>query len=360
MGHELTKDTIDFHAVVNSLTDGIIVIDSARRVVFWNPAAEKMLGLNEKTEGSREIRDVIQYRPLSNIIEKGFGPETSQYSIISEEVEIDYPSERTLMVDVLRVKDEKAQDYGIVSILRDITTLKSIGKIKSQFVAMVTHELRAPLSAVEGYLSAFINQSAGNDPQMYLEMMKRARQRTKALLQLIEDLLHYSRLEAKSPPRKREMLNIPELISNTVEMLKCQSRSKDIKFKIDIDHSMPLFEADRQEMEQLLTNLITNAIKYNKKDGKVFIKAYTDKKNLCIVVQDTGIGINEEDLPYIFDEFFRASNAETRYITGTGLGLTIVKKIVDAYFGKITVESKVGKGTKFTVILPCKDKKGTN
>ncbi|MCX5805838.1 MAG: response regulator [Proteobacteria bacterium] len=349
---EVANERSKLHTIVNSIADGILVINREKQLVLFNPAAIKMLALSRKLETGKDINDLILNKDLIHIIEKGFSSESSQYTILSEEIELPSPINKTLMVNVSRVRDEAGQDFGVVSTLRDITSLKEINQIKSQFVAMVTHELRAPLAAIEGYLSAYLSQAAGSDPQMYNQMMGRAKQRAHSLLELIDDLLQYSRLEVKSIARKKEHLDISEIIIGTVDLLKVQGTAKNLKFEMDIPEHLPLIEADRTEMEQLFTNLVSNAIKYNVKNGKVMINVRPDGNFLHIAVADTGIGIDEENLPCIFDEFYRVCGPETRYVTGTGLGLSIVKKIVESHFGHITIDSKIGKGTAFTVMLP--------
>jgi signal transduction histidine kinase len=206
-------------------------------------------------------------------------------------------------------------------------------------------------------LTAYLQGLAGTDPQVTRQMLDRAKQRAHALLDMVNDLLEFSRLEAKKVVRKKELLDLSGIITNTVELLKGQGDSKGIQFEVDLPESLPLIEADRSEMEQLFTNLISNAIKYNVKRGKVMVSAKRSNHALNIKVADTGIGISEEHLGHIFEEFYRVSGPETRYTTGTGLGLSIVKKIVESHFGRIEVESKIGKGTTFTVKLPIKEQR---
>lgn len=354
---EVANEKSKLHTIVSSIADGILVINTEHQLVLWNPAAIKMLGLSGQLETGKEINGIIPQQDLIGIIDKGFSPESSQYTIISEEIVLPAPQKKTIMVNVSKVRDETGRDLGVVATLSDITTLKEINEIKSQFVAMVTHELRAPLSAIEGYLSAYLTGAAGNDPKMYQQMMERAKQRAHSLLELVNDLLQYSKLESKSVARKKELLDISDIIAGTVELLKGQGAAKDIRFELNIPDALPFIEADKAEMEQLFTNLVSNAIKYNVKNGKVTVDAKPDGHFLNISVSDTGIGIDEESLPCVFDEFFRVCGPETRYVTGTGLGLSIVKKIVESHFGQIKVESKVGKGTTFTVMLPIKQDK---
>jgi two-component system, OmpR family, phosphate regulon sensor histidine kinase PhoR len=351
---EVAKEESKLHTIVASMADGILVFNLERQIVLWNPAASKMLNLHDGLEAGRDIGDIIPNKDLVALIDKGFTPDTTPYTVLSEEIELSLPEPRTLMVNVSVVRDNDGQKLGVVSVLRDISQLKEIEQVKSQFVTMVTHELRAPLAAIEGYLSAYLSGLAGTDPQVSRQMLDRAKQRAHSLLQLVNDLLEFSRLEAKGVSRKKELLDLSEVITNTVELLKTQGEPKTLQFQVELPQPMPLIEADRPEMEQLFTNLISNAIKYNVKRGKVSISAKTSKQSLNIKVADTGIGIAEEHLPHIFEEFYRVSGPQTRYTTGTGLGLSIVKKIVESHFGRIEVDSKIDKGTTFTVKLPIK------
>lgn len=351
---EVASEKSKLHAIVNSMADGIIVINRERQLVLWNPAAIKMLDLNVKLEAGKDFKEIIEEKDLVDVINKAFSPDFSQYTVLSEEIELTKGETKTIMVHVACVRDEKGSDLGVVSTFRDITGLKEVEEVKSQFVTMVAHELRAPLAAVEGYLTAYLTGVAGTDPQFNRQMLERARLRSQSLMELVNDLLQFVRLESKKVVRKKELLDMSDIIVNTLELLKQQGASKDLVFQLDMPEKLPLIEADRTEMEQLITNLVSNAIKYNVKNGKVIVSVVPDTHYLNITVTDTGIGIEEESLPCIFDEFYRVQGAKTRYTTGTGLGLSIVKRIVESHFGRIEVESKVDKGTTFTVKLPLK------
>jgi len=189
-------------------------------------------------------------------------------------------------------------------------------------------------------------------------MLERAKARTHSLLDLVNDLLQFIKLEAKKVVRKKEPLDLSGILRSTVDLLRQQGEAKELRIKVDLPDSLPLVEADRGEMEQLFTNLISNAIKYNVKQGKVIVRAKPGNHFLDVKVADTGVGIDEESLPHIFEEFYRVSGPQTRYTPGTGLGLSIVKKIVESHFGRIEVTSKEGKGTTFTVRLPMKQRVG--
>ncbi len=351
---EVAKEKSKIHTIVNSMADGVLVTNREHQLVLWNPSAIKMLNLSNDFEIGASLEETIPQKDLVRVINKAFMPDASQYTSIMEEIELPAPEPTTVMVNVSTIRDEEGQELGVVSTLRDITGLKEIEKVKSQFVRMVTHELRAPLSAVEGYLSAYLSGAVGDDPKMNRQMLERAKQRTHSLLDLVNDLLEFSLLESKGTQRRKELLDVSSIIAGTVELLRNQGEPKELTFEVSLPQSLPLIEADRREMEQLFTNLISNAIKYNRKRGKVMISARGEGNLVEIKVADTGIGISDEHLSCIFDEFFRVCGAETRYTVGTGLGLSIVKKIVESHFGRIDVESQPDKGTTFTVRFPAK------
>jgi PAS domain S-box-containing protein len=351
---EVAREESKIHTIVNSMADGILVTNKERQLVLWNPAAVKMLNQKEKFEIGKDVGEVIKEQSLVDLVNRALSPDSSRFTAISEEIELAKPEPKTLMVNVSAIRDKDGQELGVVSTLRDITRLKELDQVKSQFVSMVTHELRAPLSAVEGYLSAYLSGAAGSDPQLNRQMLERAKARTHSLLDLVNDLLQFSRLENKKIERKKELLDLTGIITNTAELLRNQGDANEITITVDLPEILPLVEADRAEMEQLFTNLISNAIKYNVKNGKVIITAEPSNHYVNIRVADTGIGIEEENQSCVFDEFYRVCIPETRYVTGTGLGLSIVKRIVESHFGKIEVDSAVGKGTTFTVSLPVK------
>lgn len=358
---EVASEKSKLHTIVNSMADGILVINREHQLVLWNPAVLKMLNVTGRVDDSgvgMDFQKAIRQKDLIEVISKAFSPDFSQYTIISEEVVLSGETPKTLMVNVAGVRDEKGQNLGVVCTFRDISGLKEVEEVKSQFVRMVAHELRAPLGAIEGYLNAYLTGVAGTDPQFNKQMLERAKLRARSLMDLVNDLLLFAKLETKKVVRKKELLDMTEIIGNTIELFKVQGSTKDVSFASDIPEKLPLIEADRAEMEQLLTNLVSNAMKYNVKNGKVIVRAVPDAHYLSISVSDTGIGIEEECLPCIFDEFYRVQGESTRYTTGTGLGLSIVKRIVESHFGRIEVESKIGKGTTFTVKLPLKQVNG--
>jgi len=351
---EVANEKSKIHTIVNSMADAVLVINRDLQLVLWNPATIKMLNITKKVEAEQKLDQIISQTDLIRTIKKAIDPESAQYTTLSEEIEFSDPEPHTLMANVSVVRDEQNEMLGVVCIIRDITQFKEIDRVKSQFVSMVAHELRAPLSAIANYITTYLTGAAGDDAEFNRNMLERSKQRAHSLLALIEDLLQISRMGSQTVSRKKELLDLSDVINNTVELLKPQGKDKNLKFEVTIPKPCPIVEADRGEMEQLFTNLVSNAIKYNVENGSASVIVNSSENFLDIKISDTGIGLADDDVSQIFDEFYRVSREETRYITGTGLGLSIVKKIVGNHLGRINVESELNKGTTFFISFPIK------
>jgi signal transduction histidine kinase len=193
---------------------------------------------------------------------------------------------------------------------------------------------------------------AGEVTQKQEQLLSRAKERTKGLLDLIKDLLDLSKIEAGKMVQYKELLNLQEVIQRVVDLMKAQAENKKLDLQFSPPSQISMILADRNSMEGIFTNLISNAIKYTPEGGRVIVQVSEEGGFVNASVSDTGIGIKKEDLSRIFDKFYRVKSSETRQIVGTGLGLSIVKSIVDAHLGSISVESEEGGGTTFTVLLP--------
>ncbi len=224
-------------------------------------------------------------------------------------------------------------------------------QLRFQFLSVLSHELKSPINAVEGYLRIMKEKQAGENIDDYLPMIDRSLTRLKSMRNLIIDLLDLTKLESGKKRREIKSIDLHEIAKMAIDTNEPLAIQKGVKLYFDADENLR-FNADAEEMEIIFNNLLSNAIKYNKPDGEVHFAISNSDNSITIVVSDTGIGIDTEDIPKLFHEFSRIRNSKTRDITGTGLGLSIVKKLVDLYNGQISVESKPGKGTKFTIVLP--------
>jgi signal transduction histidine kinase len=289
---------------------------------------------------------------LAKTIQESLTTRDVSYTSVSQELGIGESGDSFLRAHTAPVKNDLGETMGSVTVLQDISHLKELDKMKSEFIAMVTHELRAPIAAVEQQLTVILNKMAGEVTQKQEQLLSRAKQRTKGLLDLIKDLLDLSKIEAGKMVQYKEPLYLQEVIQRVVELMRAQAENKKIDLRFSPPSQPSMIHADRNSMDGIFSNLISNAIKYTPEGGSVFVELGEEGGFVKASVSDTGIGIKREDLSRIFDKFYRVKSSETRQIVGTGLGLSIVKSIVDAHLGSISVESEEGGGTTFIVFLP--------
>lgn len=347
---ELASEKSRLNTIIKSIKDGVLVINKAGELVYFNNAALKNLDIDELEIGKYaldilpdKIVDMVSYYLKSdNDIQKS----------LSSQIEIKPKSELFVDATSTPVHHPDGSFAGVVVIINNITELKRIELIKSQFVSMVAHELKTPVAAVQGFLKIILDESIATTKEQENQYLGRSSIRLQGLLDLVNDLLDISRMELKTKHREIVELDVKELIDSTVQFLEFEMKGKGITVNTDIDEDLPKLHADQNEITRLFTNILSNAIKYNKEQGEINITVKASGNYLVSSVSDTGIGMKPEEKEKLFSEFFRAKNKDTRGISGTGLGLTIVKRIVESYHGKIEVETEYGKGTTFIIYLP--------
>jgi len=224
--------------------------------------------------------------------------------------------------------------------------------IEENFITMVSHQLRSPLVAIQQYFEVILAGMVGEVQEKPKEMILRSRNRLEGLLNLINDWLDVARLDSGQIVDNIEPLSLKKVIKKIIEDMRPLTQDDNISLELGFCSENDLVQGDKETLEQVFSNLITNAIRYNKPKGRVIITIKENKDFVSAEVQDTGIGIAEEHLPFIFGQFYRVKRGEDQKIKGTGLGLSIAKKIVDAHGGSIKASSELGKGSRFTVLLP--------
>ncbi len=224
-------------------------------------------------------------------------------------------------------------------------------KIRYQFLSVLSHELKAPLNAIEGYLRMMQEKQSGDRIEDYATPIERSLQRIQGMRNLIMDLLDLTKVRLERKEEKIEAVHLSNIASNAIVTVRPYAIQMEVSIKLSMKSDVVIM-ADPTDMEIIFNNLVSNSIKYNKRGGKVEIKIDEDTSNVILVFSDTGIGIKEEDKENLFSEFVRIKNEKTRNISGSGLGLSIVKKVVELYNGSITVDSSPDVGSTFTVRLP--------
>jgi signal transduction histidine kinase len=240
-----------------------------------------------------------------------------------------------------------------VTVVIDITGLMVLDRLKSEFVAKVSHELRSPLSTIHEQLAMVLTKLADETPDDQRYLLSRAKEKTHGLITMIGDLLDLSRIESGLVTKDRKPVDVSGLLTGIVDFLRSKATGKNQTLTLSLpEQGLPQVSADAQSLEIVFGNLITNAIHYTGEAGRIEVLATTQNDQVQVVVQDDGFGIAKRHQERIFERFYRVKDDNTRYITGTGLGLPIVKGIVEDLGGSIALESDPGKGSTFTVVLP--------
>lgn len=334
-----SRSEFERHKLEKILTDieeGVIVVDHDRRVILINRKAREAFGIKNNDFSGVRIRDVINHQDLLEFLS-----DTRQTS--PSRVEIQLEDGR-----VLNAQFTPFPDIGIVVTMQDITYLKELDRIKTDFVNTVSHDLRSPLTAILGYTELIERVGPINDQQK--EFIKRVQISVHNITSLINDLLELGRIEAGFDTRK-EVVPISAILHYAVDGMQSRASEKSLELITDIPDDLPQVLGNPVHLRHMVGHLINNAIKYTPERGKVCVSAHSEGEQIITQVSDNGLGIPPTDQPYIFDKFYRGSNIPIDS-PGTGLGLAIVNSIVENHLGRIWVDSTLGEGTKFTVVLP--------
>ncbi len=337
-------------SIVSCMSEGLIATNRMGQIVLINPSALKMLRLKDTRVIGRTVDGLLGNPDLEKNIAETLERVTKTATLTR--LEISTSDGRFLQPNITPILDDNGERLGTVTVLLDITEEKKVEKMKSDFVRLVSHELKAPIGAIEGYLNLIIDGLTANNPEKEKEIIKRSRDKAESLLELINDLLDLSRTERKATSNVMAPVDVPEILKETINFYQNEAKAKSISLQMTFAEQLPKILGSAEDLARLFANLVSNAIKYTPENGGVNIRAERRNSHLAISVQDTGIGISKEDLTKIFDEFYRAKNAISKKISGTGLGLSIAKKIAEEHKGYIEVESEPNKGSTFRVALP--------
>jgi len=331
---ELSQQKEELNSVIHSLQEGLLVVNKQGRIIRANESFRRIVG-NQPIEG-KFYWEIMRNPQLSELLKKA-GAEKGNFV---EELTL---GDRIFLCSVTPLEGGE----GIVSIFHDITEIKNIEKIKKDFVTNVSHELRTPLTAIKGYAETLREEVDAEPSKKYVEIIER---NTDRLINIVNDLLLLSSLEEK-PALELEDVDLRDFFENVIKIFDQRLRDKGLSLVMDVRENLPRIKADLFKLEQMLVNLLDNAVKYTD-HGKITVSADVEGKRVQIQVRDTGIGIPKDDIPRIFERFYVADKSRSRKSGGTGLGLSIVKHIVLLHNGTINIESTPGEGTKITVILP--------
>ncbi len=327
--------------ILSQMSDGIILIDSGGKITVVNEAAKEIFQISEESAAGRTFIEAVHDYELHGLVSKCI--ETKKECTGSVEIG---GTKQFLMAIATPL-----EGGGCLLLLQNLTELKRLDAVKRDLSANISHELRLPIASVKA-LAETLAQGAIDDPAVAKEFLGQINAETDRLAQMVQELGDLSRIESgQSPPVKRN-ISIGEVVKRAVERIKPQADRAGLSIKIDIASDLPPVAADRDRIEQVLVNLLHNSIKFTPSGGGITISAVSSGDFLQVSVSDTGVGISADDLPRIFERFYKADRARSG--GGTGLGLAIVKHIIEAHGGKVWAQSVEGKGATFTFTLPYK------
>src|SRR5918993_5493496 len=348
----LEQDRRQLHAVLSGMAEGVIAIDERRRLLFANASADELFGLGTWAEG-RLLPELIRNPQVHEAIETtldGPTPYQGEITLASREGSLRTPPR------VLAVRGAPlvgSPPPGAVLVFRDVTELRRLEGMRHDFVANVSHELKTPLASIKAYTETLLDWAL-HDENVNVRFLQRIEEQADRLNGLILDLLSLARLESGQEVYEHGPLALAGVVASCAESHRDRIEAKGLTLGVDLgtlDDGTRVM-ADEEAVRQILDNLIDNAIKYTPEGGSVRVSCAMTGEGVTLEVADTGIGIPRDDLPRIFERFYRVDKARSRELGGTGLGLSIVKHLVQSIGGQIRVTSRVNAGSRFTVQLP--------
>jgi two-component system, OmpR family, phosphate regulon sensor histidine kinase PhoR len=345
-------------SVLDNMINGIVMIDRKGRILLLNRMAEEVLGFSARELVGRHYAEAKQQYELSQIIDEGL----ARRQHLHDEITFYFPEERLLEINLVPVFLSADEFAGVLLVLQDVSAIRRLERMRSEFVANVSHELKTPIAAVKGFAETLLG-GAVDDPDTARSFLQIIYDESERLNRLIGDILELSKVESRRVPLQFSPVELGPFMEKTVELLTSEAARKNIRLECVVESGIYV-EADEDRLRQIVMNLLSNGINYTPEGGRVTLKVEPvqsgrtaassdgDYDHVRVWITDTGIGIPKKDLPRIFERFYRVDKARSRSSGGTGLGLSIVKHLVELHKGTITVESTVGAGSTFMIELP--------
>jgi len=354
---DIATEKSRMRVMINLLADGVLTTDNQKRVALGNPALLKMLRCTRTSVIGCQVDEIILNPVLLEMIDKALAQSPDTFVELTEEItdfQPDQGEEKVYGARCIPFRDRLGRNLGTVTLLNDITTMKKLDQVKSDFVSMVAHEIRSPLNSVLMQLNNVLEGLAGDLTQKQHDILFRVSDKIKSLTALSAELLDLAKIESGLINQEKEVLDIREMLNQQVAFYQDKAESKSIGLTLAEPEQVLHLQVmgNRTNIEEVIANLISNAIRYTPEGGSIRVSSGEDENYAFFSVADTGFGIPEDEVDRIFQRFYRVKNEKTRFINGTGLGLAIVKSIVEAHNGIIKLESKIDAGTTFSVFLP--------
>lgn len=349
---KIIRDNEDLlQSVLANMTGGMLMVNSLGNVALVNRFAEEVLGVSSKRLTGKSYHELKRHYELTKLLGEGL----RRKERIHDEQTLYDPEPRLIQIDGVPMFEDDDTYRGMLFLIQDISNIRRLERMRSEFVANVSHELKTPIAAVKGFAETLLGGGV-QDEQTSRAFLQIIYDESERLNRLIGDILELSKIESKRSPLNFSPIHLQPFFDTIREMLNSSAAKKNITMEMNVPEEM-FMEADEDRLRQIFVNLLSNAVNYTQDGGKVRLTveekvSENGEERILFHVRDTGMGIPKKDLPRIFERFYRVDKARSRISGGTGLGLSIVKHLVDLHHGTVTVESEVNIGTTFTVDLP--------
>lgn len=344
----LTEERNLSSAILGSMVEGVAVVNGAERLVFANPGFAEILGLDIPPVSGSSLVEIVRQPELIEAVRRVLSGEPR----VEAEIVTGTLRQHFFAATVASVR--AGETSGAVIVLHDITALRKLERIRRDFVANVSHEFRTPLTAIQGFAETLI-AGAINDPNNRDRFLAIILDHSRRLARLTEDLLRLSEMDAERLELEVRRVSVPQLVESCYETAQRRAAERGLTLSLDLPSHLPDIAGDNRRLQEVLQNLLDNAIQYTLPGGKIALSAETKNDEVILTVADSGIGIPQSDQPRIFERFYRVDAARSREAGGTGLGLSIAKHLIEAHSGRLWVESEIGVGSKFHFSVPIFD-----
>lgn len=330
-------------AVLSTIADGVIMTDTGGNILLVNATSENLFNIQESRVIGKPLIEVVLNYEIEEVLRKCLATKRRQYA------QIDTTGGKFIRVIAVPLKTDKVS--GALLLFQDLTELRNLQTMRREFLGNVSHELRTPLTAIKAIVET-LQDGAINDASIAQDFLNKVNIEVDNLTQMVNEIIELSRIETGKTTLNLVTVNLNLIIEEIIPRLSPQMERKPVALHLELAEELPPVQADKARLQQAITNLIHNAIKFTPSNGQITVKTGTQNQSVWVQVADTGIGISRKDLPHIFERFFKADKSRTA--EGSGLGLAITKHIVQAHGGEIWVRSEEGRGSTFSFSIPIK------
>ncbi len=345
---DITADRNRLAAIFAGMVEGVIDVDQDQKILHMNEAAARLLQVNLLSCKGKRIWEAVRHHEITRALDQVIATQSEISLQLSLSLSASGADEKTVLnIYAAALSDDQGKPIGAIVVLHDISELRQLERIRTDFVANASHELKTPITAIRGLSESVIDDPAV-DRETLLHFMQRIHAQSLRLSQLVGDLMTISRLEAGQGEEDFSLINMQELVKRSAQAAESLVAEKRQQLRLELQEETIEVYGDRQNLSQLLDNLVDNAIKYTPEEGEICIALKSDGEDMLLQVTDTGIGISPQYQKRIFERFYRVDKARSRSLGGTGLGLSIVKNIADKHKGRLAVESYPERGSSFS------------